>query len=493
MHDLTRKMVKGAAWMVLARIFDRSIALVSTLILARLLVPGDFGLVSLAVAILAGLELLGAFSFDMALIQNQHADRSHYDTVWTMQLLFAAFFAVALLVLAYPAARFFDEPRLAAVMQWLSFGTLIGGLSNVGVVAFRKELDMAKEFTLLFAKRVVLFSVTVTLAFLWRDYWALVAGTVTGMIAGVLISYRMHPYRPRLCLEKWRELYGFSRWLFLNNTLGFLYTKAADLIVAKSIDTTSLGYYSLAYEISNMPSSELVMPINRAVFPGYSKMSSDVASLRQGYLNVISMVVLFAVPASVGLGCIALPMVTVLLGTKWLSIVPLIPVLAIFGMLTAVMGCGHYALLAAGRPRDVTVLLATRAGIAVPMLALSVVKWGILGAAWALLLSSVLLLPLNHYFLWATLRVQTKDLLRTHWRPTIATIVMAVVLYWVQLAYSFGTDFFGQVQALVLLVAIGGVTYGGTVLGLWVLAKRPNGAERFLLDRIAQRTGLSLR
>ena len=128
------------------------------------------------------------------------------------------------------------------------------------------------------------------------------AGTVTGMVVGVVSSYGMHPYRPRLSLATWRELFSFSRWLFVSNTLGFLYTKAADFIVAKSIDTTSLGYYSLAYEISNMPSSELVMPINRAVFPGYSKMASDASVLRQA-TSTISMVAL-AIPASVGLGCI---------------------------------------------------------------------------------------------------------------------------------------------------------------------------------------------
>src|SRR5258705_12514251 len=117
MRDVTRRMFTGAAWMVLARVLDRSVGFVSTIILARLLVPADFGLVSLAAAILAGLELLGAFSFDMALIQKQSADRRHYDTVWTITLLFAAFFGALMVLLAHPAARFFNDARLAGVMQ----------------------------------------------------------------------------------------------------------------------------------------------------------------------------------------------------------------------------------------------------------------------------------------------------------------------------------------------------------------------------------------
>jgi O-antigen/teichoic acid export membrane protein len=487
MRDLTRKMAKGAAWMVLARMLDRSVAFISTIILARLLVPADFGLVSLAAAILAGLELLGAFSFDMALIQNQNADRGHYDTVWTIALMFAAFFAAAMVFLSYPAARFFNEPRLSAVMQLLALGVLVGGLTNVGVVTFRKELQFDREFRLLLAKRLVLFAVTVSLAYLWRDYWALVAGTVTGMIVGVLISYLMHPYRPRLSLAKWRELFSFSRWLFVNNTLGFLYYKAADFIVAKSISTTGLGYYSVAYEISNLPSSELVMPVNRAVFPGYSRMSSDAGALRQGYLNVISMIALLAIPASIGLGCVATPLVNALLGPKWLSVVPLIPVLAIHGLLTAVMSCGNYAFLALGKPRHVTLLMSAHICMAVPMLTFGTVQWGVQGAAWALLLASVLLVPLNYLLLSATLKVKVADLIRVLWRPVTGAAVMVGILVWVQSTVDFESGVFGQIKAVLLLVTTGAVTYCATVFALWRLANRPDGAELFLSEQVARR------
>jgi O-antigen/teichoic acid export membrane protein len=486
-QDLTSKMVKGATWMIVARLSDRGMAIISTLVLARLLAPGDFGLVSLAVAILAGLELLGAFSFDIALIQNQKADRSHYDTVWSIQVMFAAFFAASMLALSYPAAGFFNEHRLTTVMQWLAVGVFASGLANVGVVAFRKELDMAKEFKLLFAKRLVLFCVTVFLAFLWRDYWALVAGTVTGMIAGVLISYWMHPYRPRWSLERWRELFSFSRWLFLNNTLGFLYNKAADFIVAKSIDTSSLGYYNLANEISNMPSSELIMPVNRAVFPGYSRMSTEGGALRRGYLNVLSMITLVATPAAVGLGCVAMPMVRLLLGVKWLSIGPLIPVLAIHGLLAAIVTCSQYVLLAAGKPRDVTMLLTARVCLAVPLLAVGVVQWGIMGAAWGLLGSSILLLPVNHYLLSTVLAVKIRDMVAACWRPTVGACCMLGVLEWAKAAIEFGPGNKDQITMLVLLITVGAVVYVATVLGLWWLSKRPDGAEAFLVKRIGAR------
>src|SRR5688572_26128481 len=114
--------------MVAARLGDRLIGLVSTIVLARLLVPADFGLVMMAIVIIGALQLLGAFSFDLALIQNHRAGRQHYDTVWTINLLFAVAFGFLVVLLAVPAARFYNEPRLEAVMYVLAVATALQGL-----------------------------------------------------------------------------------------------------------------------------------------------------------------------------------------------------------------------------------------------------------------------------------------------------------------------------------------------------------------------------
>src|SRR5687767_1543898 len=140
MATIQSKMTTGIAWMVTARLADRGIGLISTLILARLLVPDDFGLVAMATAIGGILDLLGAFSFDLALIQKKDAGKNHYDTVWTFTVLFGLVCAIALVGLAIPAAIFYREPRLEAVMYALAVLYLVGGFSNVGVVDFRKEL-----------------------------------------------------------------------------------------------------------------------------------------------------------------------------------------------------------------------------------------------------------------------------------------------------------------------------------------------------------------
>ncbi len=184
-HDIAR----GALWMLLLRVVDRSVGIVSTALLARLLVPGDFGLVAMAMSIIAMIELATSFSFDMALIQKPDVERKHYDTAWTLNIIVATCGALATAALAPAAAWFYEDPRIVPVMFAIGAGWLVSGLDNVGTVNFRRNMDFSTEFRLLAAKRLLTFVVTMVAALALRSYWALVVGMVTGRVLGVVLSY----------------------------------------------------------------------------------------------------------------------------------------------------------------------------------------------------------------------------------------------------------------------------------------------------------------
>src|SRR5690242_15755574 len=112
MQGIGRKIASGTAWMVMFKLIERSIGLVSTIILARLLVPTDFGLVAMAMAIVALVELIQAFGFDIALIQNQHASREDYDTAWTLNVFLALTCSIVVSASARAVAIFYGEPRV---------------------------------------------------------------------------------------------------------------------------------------------------------------------------------------------------------------------------------------------------------------------------------------------------------------------------------------------------------------------------------------------
>ncbi|MCZ7566047.1 MAG: oligosaccharide flippase family protein [Burkholderiales bacterium] len=301
--------------MLLARFVERGLGFLSTLILARLLLPEDFGLVAMAISISALLDVFADFSFDLALIRDQRATREHYDTAWTLELLILMLYGLCLLLIAFPAAWFFNEPRLVPLMAMLALVAVIGGFNNIGVVAFRKELDFRKEFLYLGGRKLAMFMTTIPLAFLLGNYWALMLGILAGVAVGVALSYLAHPYRPRFCLKHWRELFGFSRWVVVTNLADFIPLHFATFVLGRIAGVANVGVYSVGAELARLPTTELVAPIDRAVYPGYAKLSHDKDALRRHYLAALGLIAALGLPAALGIAAVAPFAVPVLLGS----------------------------------------------------------------------------------------------------------------------------------------------------------------------------------
>jgi len=478
---------RGAAWMVLFKVLDRSIGLVSTLVLARLLTPADFGLVAMATAVVALIELMSAFGFDVALIQRRDVTRAHYDTAWTFNVLFGVAIALLLLLLAWPAAAFYREPRLTLILPVLAFASLVQGCENVGTVAFRKEMDFRREFRFLAVKRVVAFAATMTLAFTLRNYWALVGGIVLGKVLGVVVSYVVHPYRPRLSLASRRDLMGFSQWLFANNLVNFLNNRGSDFILGRTLGAGPLGIFSLAYEVATMPSTELVAPLNRAALPGYARVAHDAARTRETFLSVVGMIVLLVFPVGAGLAAVASPAVRLLLGPQWLAAIPLIQVLAVCGAISALQSNLVQVLLALGRSRVITFITATIVAVLLPGLWLVSSLYGLAGVAWLYLGCTLAAIPLVHAVFFRIACLPVADYLRRLWRPLVAAIVMGIAVTQLRAALVAFDPAVGAAIELVAGVATGVVLYPVVLILLWLAAGRPAGTEATVLRTLRAR------
>jgi len=470
--------------MVFLRLVDRSIGLMSTLILARLLVPTDFGLVAMATSMIGMLQILGSFSFDVVLIQKKEVDRSHYDTAWTFNVLFALLFAIALALLSSPAAAFFKEPRLSLVMCALAPAVLLGGLGNIGMVTFRKELNFKAEFLVLLAGRTITFLVTISAAFAFGSYWALVIGITTGSTVSTAISYWAHPYRPRVSLAASRELFSFSRWLAVNNAISFINQRGADFFVARLAGAHALGVYSLANEVANLPTTEISAPVNRAALPGYSKLASDVAELRRSFLLVLALLTLIAMPAGIGIAATADLIVPVMLGNRWLDAIPLLHIAGVAAALSVMQtNCGVVH-LAQGHPRTLTILTAANAVLLLCFVSFLTAYLGVVGTALGFLAVASVMLPVNLYVSLGRVGGTWYELLLTIWRPVVAAATMVLIVR----AFISAVSDWGTVAPPIVLggaIAVGGLTYIGVVMLLWVVAMRPSGAEEYVISRTA--------
>jgi PST family polysaccharide transporter len=298
----------------------------------------------------------------------------------------------------------------------------------------------------------------------------------------VILSYLWHPYRPRFSLAAHSELFHFSKWLALNNALHVLRERTADFVIGRLLGAGPLGLYSLGYEVSNLPTSELVLPINRATIPGYSLLVGDVARLRAGFLSVIGMIALLVIPAGMGIAATAPLATAVLLGDKWLDAVPLIEILAFYGVLTALQANCMPIYVATGRPDLQTRLNAVYLLILVPLMIL-LTREGLEGAATACVITAAVILPINFTVVLRSVQGSWRQIVRVMWRPIVGAGVMSVVVRSWLAANDDAEHVLHQLGLLVATVVLGAVVYFATVLLLWWLAGRPDGAERFALER----------
>jgi O-antigen/teichoic acid export membrane protein len=482
MTSVGQKIASGAAWMVLFRVLERAIGLISTLILARLLVPADFGVIAMAMSFVAILELLWTFSFDSALIQHQNADRRHYDTAWTLNIGLGLAIAAGLLAIAQPAASFYGDDRLVALISCLALGSFLQGFENVGVVAFRKELRFGTEFIYQLARKLSGFIVTVPLAFMLRNYWALAAGMVSIRLASLVLSYIAHPYRPRFSLAARGSLVGFSKWLFFNNVLFSIQTRAQDFVVGKLAGPNGLGLFNVAYDISTLPTTAVVFPINRAVFPGFAKLAEQPGALVAGYLNVMGITALLTLPAGFGIAATAELLVPVVLGGKWVDAIGLIEVLAVFGSLAAMGSVFGPTFMALGRPKMLSAFTAANVALTVPAILYGTHVAGIVGAAWGCLAVVCLMMPASHWMAARALRISGKEIFGRLWRPLTAAAIMYFVVEGLISLVGLQGPFSALLLRLVSAVALGATTYAIVLYGLWSATGRPAGAERTVID-----------
>lgn len=483
LKQINTEIAKGAVWMVAFKLIDRGVGLVSTIVLARLLAPADFGLIAIAMMLLGALQLLFAFNFDVHLIQSPTSGRDQFDTVWTFNVIFGVACALILAVLAHFVALFYHEPRLEAVIYTFAAGCFAAGFANIGPVIFRREMRFDREFRYLLAKRLAPVLVTIPIAIWQRSYWALVVGQMTGTLAAVLLSYYVSDYRPRFSMKAKSELFHASKWLFINSMLSFLNGRAAEFVIGKFAGVAGLGVYTVSSEISTLPTTELVAPINRAAFPGYARLADNIDQLRASFLSVISIIALFALPAGLGIVAVADLMVPAVLGWKWLNAIPLIQVLAMYGVLTALQTNISYVYLAVGRPRLITAVAAAQFVVLLGLLLPATWYWGAIGAAWSFLITAVCMVPVNQVLIAKQLKLSTLGYAAHLWRPAAAALAMALAIIGIKRELTLPNETHAYVLALLLCVAVGAVVYAVAVYLLWRLAGSPDGAERVCLER----------
>jgi lipopolysaccharide exporter len=461
----------GAAWMVGMRWVLKLIGLVNTAILARVLTPEDFGVMAMAMVIIELAMVLTDGDFEVAVLRRSGAERDLYDSAWTVRLLAGAASAVLLLLCAAPVGLMFDDPRVSVVVAIGALRPLIAGLENIGTVDFRRNLDFAGEFRYVVLQRFISLFAGLSLVFILADYRALAWSAPASAMVTVALSYWVSPYRPRLSLARVTELSSFSRWLVLFNCSRMLTERVDQFLIGRLSGAAAAGGYYVAFDIATMPTRELMLPAGRALLPNFARMAHDPVRLGEGFATVLGCAAILCCAVGPGIALVAEDLLRVFLGERWVHMAPVFQLLALFATLEGIWLMLDPLLIATGRERTLAAANMVFTALLVPVVAVTAL-WG--GMEWIpvgrmAVMAVMLLGVVGRVMSWGAL-------LGALWRPVLAASFMAAAVIATRLEVV-------PVLSLMWSVGVGAVTFPLVLCGLWLMAGRPDGAERMLLSR----------
>ncbi len=457
---------------------DRLLGLVSTMFLARLLTPEDFGVVALSTIVVGFIDILFNMGITQALIYNANADETDFSTAWTLRILQGCFTAALVLAVGSTAASYFENPSLSGILYFTSFTIFIASLQNTGIVSFQKDLEFDKDFKFILTKRLVGFVVTLTLAFIYQSYWALLIGSFSTVFAGVVLSYTMHTFRPRFTLENWSSLWSYSKWVIVRNMGSYADASGDRVLIGKSLPESALGGYTVSAEVAALPSTELLAPLGRVLFPTFVAAKESVDFASKFYL-ALGIQTLVALPASIGLYLLSEEAVGIVLGSQWLFCIPIIQTLVLANLIVSISHTSVYVLFALGKVKLQSIIVWLQATIYISLAisfsdTFSLVNFAELRLA-VVMIGSALFIVTVFY---SIPNLSPRNFLSCISRPAIATCAMYLLVD----TLNFEALTSGLAITTLLKVFLGIFSYGVTIFALWYFAGFPQGAESYLID-----------
>jgi PST family polysaccharide transporter len=452
--SLRRSAISGVKWSSISLFGRRGL---STIILARLLAPADFGLVAMAAVVIGFIEIFNDLGTATAVIQRKEPSRALLASVFWINAGFGLAATLVLILLAPLLGVFYREPQVAPIMQVLSLSLLLSGIGTMQKSLLERDLEFEKLARQEIGTTLFATLIGITAAFLGYGAWSLVYQMLAGNLVATLLIWRASHWRPSWQFD-WpeiRSMIGFSLNLTGGNIFNYFARNADKLLIGRFLGVQDLGYYDLAYRLMQFPLQGISAVISRVMFPLYSRMQDDARQFGRTYLKVASAIALISFPLMLGLTALAGPFVLTLFGAAWTPVIPLLLILAPLGAVQSILTTIGNIYAAKGRT-DLGLWWTVGAGLLTVLSFVLGLPWGILGVTVSYAIVMLLLTYPGFAIPFRLIGLKVRDLGRVLWRPAACSLVMYAVVTGTVLLSPPGVP--GWIT-LSLLVPLGAVVY----------------------------------
>jgi len=465
--DLGKATIHGAAWKYLTFFSGKLMILVSTILLARLLLKDDFGLVGYAVTAINFLDIIRDLGIGPAVIYHSDDERTPTTAFWIGLL-----FGLVLLGVAWVGAPFvgayFRDPRVVPVIRALAFTFPINSLGNTHASVLSKKLAFGRSVLPDLLMALTKGITSIAFAYFGFGAWSLVWGQISGSIISSLTLWFVTPWHPRFFfdLKIARSLMNFGVNIVGMDLLSVLLLNLDYLLVGRYLGSESLGAYTLAFRLPDLVILMFARIIGTVIFPVFTHMRDVPGSLGKGFILVARYVSLITVPLGLGLALVARPLTITLFTAKWSETIPALQGIALYSMFLSLVYNAGDAYKAEGRPQIITWLGLVQLTLLFPALWWAVIyAKSIAAVGWMQATVAFICVTLNLYVATHMLNISISDIINA-FRPAImAGALMSGIVAMV----LFASSNLPAWQQLLLGIISGGLTY---CLALWILQRQ---------------------
>lgn len=426
--SLKKQTLIGVFWTFIDTFFLKGLIICAGLVLARILGPKEFGLMGMiSIFIAVGIVLIDS-GLSSSLIRNKINNDEDYNTVFYANLFFSILIYFLIYFSASVIADFYNQDSLTKIIRVYCLTFVISALSAVHMAILIKELDFKKITLYNFPSTIIGICVGLYLAYSGYGVWSLIFMNLVVKITLLFILWANSNWKPSFSfsIERFKFHFNYGYKLLLSSLLNKVFTNVYHVIIGKSYDINTLGYYERSVSLNAYSNDVITGIIKKVTFPLLSKIQDDEKQITQVYKRILKLSFYITAPLMLVIAAEAKPLFNLILGEEWLSAVPYFQVLCIASILYPNHSFNLNVLKVYGRS-DLFLKLEIYKKLLISFLILITYKFGVMGLVWSSVFSSFIAMYINTYYSSKYIDYKYLEQMKDMIKPLILSILVSII------------------------------------------------------------------
>lgn len=440
MQSLRHKTISGLFWSFSEIGLNQLINLFIGIILARILLPKEFGLVAMITIFIAISQTFIDGGFSQALIRKTDCQQKDYATVFYFNLFISILLYLILFYSASAISGFFNEAILQKLVRVLGLVLILNALAIIQRTILIKKLNFKLQTKITLFSSFVSGIIAIVFAYKGFGVWSLAIRLLLNQLFNSIFLWVYNHWLPTLEFSKqsFREMFAFGSKLLASNLIYIMYQNVYYIIIGKFFSAISLGYYNRAEFFSKHPSQSIDASFQRVIYPAFSQIKNESSKIKIGCQKLIKGIMLVNFSVMLGIAAIAEPMILTLIGARWLPAVPYLRLLCLVSMTLPLHSINLNVLKIKGRSDLFLRLEVIKVVLAIPAILIGIVI-GIKAMIIGMIVNSFLAYFINSYYSNKLIRYSISEQIKDMLPDFVISLCMAIVVFLIQMIIPFSS------------------------------------------------------